>query len=539
MSEKYSVAVRVCVTSAHLLTSLNLIFSRVLLRIKLEMIELSEEVLQFRREIRDPIYGYIRITKLENDIIDTPVFQRLDRILQMPTAHFVYPSAKYSRKCHSLGVMHLVHRAFSRILYLQHSELREKIPPLSYVEPVLLREVTPLLDKLEEYFPIEKIPFYIQAIRLAGLLHDIGHGPFSHTLEDVCKVVKVEFNHEEMGKNIIEKLLTKSENNRQGILDEKMGKLVSGILTGTVKPLFLHQIVHGAWGCDVLDYLTRDAYHAGTLEYGLIDVERVLSGFVVVDENLLLSKSQIEAAIDCLESASFMYSTVYYHKTSRIFDLMIAAALQQIPDFLKEITSSPNELAKYDDCALICKIKERSDKNGNYKKASETFDRVLTRIKDWRAIARERLDIGIIWLTLGEQEEIREPSQELDKKLRELKEEIGKMAEGFEIEIDIRPKIRPVGLRIEQIITWLSRDNIYDFDDRKKVPLYDVSPAYYRSMSRLTVPVTVFAERSKYDKLVEMDKQKAKSLNIAIGKKLRDEIEKIRSEYLTKIEKLF
>ena len=507
------------------------------------MTKLSEEFLQFEREIRDPIYGYIYITKLENDIIDTPIFQRLDRILQMPTAHFVYPSAKYSRKCHSLGVMYLAHRTFSRILYLQHSDLRETISPQLYVEPVLLKEVTPCvraraLDELKQYFDIDKIPFYVQAIRVAGLLHDIGHGPFSHTLEDVCKALEIDFDHEEMSKNIVEALLTKSANNGTGILDEEMGKVVSEILTGTIKPLFLHQIIHGAWGCDVLDYLTRDAYHAGTLEYGLIDVDRVISGFVVADENLLLSRSQIEAAIDCLESASFMYSAIYYHKTSRIFDLMIATALQQIPDFLIEVTSSPNELIKYDDSTFICKVREKSD-NEEYKRALEIFEKVFARDKSWRAIARERLDIGILWLTLGEQNEIREPSKELDKRLDELKEEIGKIADGLKIEVDIRPKIRPVGLRIEQIISWLSRDNIYDFENCKRVPLYDVSPSYFRSMGRLTIPVTVFIERSGYDKLVEEDEQRAHGLTRTIRQRLQGEIEKIRGEYITQITKFF
>lgn len=502
------------------------------------MTKLSEEFLQFKREIRDPIYGYIYITKLENDVVDTPIFQRLDRVLQMPTAHFVYPSAKYSRKCHSLGVMYLAHRAFSKILYLQHSKLRETISPQLYVEPVLLKEITPLLDDLQKYFDIDEIPFYVQAIRIAGLLHDIGHGPFSHTLEDVCKTLQIDFDHEEMSRNIIEALLTKSAKNEKGVLDEKMGKVVSEILTGKIKPLFLHQLIHGAWGCDVLDYLTRDAYHAGTLEYGLIDIDRVLSGFVVVDENLLLSKSQIEAAIDCLESASFMYSAVYYHKTSRIFDLMVAAALQQIPDFLTEVTSSPNELTKYDDNTFVCKIREKSGSE-QYKRALEIFEKVAGRDKDWRAIARERLDIGILWLTLGEQNEMREPSRELDEKLDKLKEEIGKIADGLKIEVDIRPKIRPVGLRIEQIISWLARDNIYDFDNCEKVPLYSISPSYFRSMSRLTIPVTVFIERSGYDKLIKEDKQRADNITRTIRQKLHDEIEKIRAEYVAKVAKFF
>ncbi|KYK37697.1 MAG: hypothetical protein AYK18_01680 [Theionarchaea archaeon DG-70] len=82
------------------------------------------------REIRDPIYDYVHLTTIENAVVDSQIFQRLDGIIQMPTAHLVYPGGKYSRKCHSLGVMHLMSKALLHVLYQHSGTLRAEISPL-------------------------------------------------------------------------------------------------------------------------------------------------------------------------------------------------------------------------------------------------------------------------------------------------------------------------------------------------------------------------------------------------------------------------
>lgn len=95
--------------------------------------------LRFVREIRDPVYGYVYITNYEDSVLDSPIFQRLDRISQMPTGHIVYPSAKHPRKVHSLGVAHLSHQAILNILFRQHQGINSQISPLFWGQKVVIK----------------------------------------------------------------------------------------------------------------------------------------------------------------------------------------------------------------------------------------------------------------------------------------------------------------------------------------------------------------------------------------------------------------
>lgn len=108
----------------------------------------SIDGLKITREIRDPVYNYVYLTNFEDTILNSGIFQRLDRITQMPTAYLVYPSGKYSRKTHSLGVMYLMGKAILHILFFHGKQLREEMSPLIYGEPVVIKENTEQFDDL-------------------------------------------------------------------------------------------------------------------------------------------------------------------------------------------------------------------------------------------------------------------------------------------------------------------------------------------------------------------------------------------------------
>jgi len=312
---------------------------------------LKAESLRFKREIRDPIYGYIYITQLENEIIDTPEFQRLDRLYQTYATHHVYPSSTHTRKAHALGVMYLAHRALIRILRRQAPSFNLYIHPL-YGEPCIVKGSIEALDRLDietgnPWWDGKNYIEIIQALRLAALLHDIGHAPFCHTFEDACNQLAEElgdptlrFNHEEEGVKIVsERLAGKIEPYLplDAVLEVMMGEKGKA-------PIFLHEIVDGPYDVDKLDYLNRDSYHAGTREYGSVDYERIIDGFRVREGKLLISKPAVGALIDSFIALQHMYTNVYYHRASRIFEFMIHDALSLMPEFLRSVISNVDML---------------------------------------------------------------------------------------------------------------------------------------------------------------------------------------------------
>ncbi len=329
---------------------------------------------EMKREIRDPLYNYIHINEFENDIIDTEEFQRLDRIFQMPTARFVYPSGTYTRKSHSLGVMYLANKAFLHILYSQCKDFHQ-ISPL-FFEPIVRKDTKAqlnLLDQqpLQDWWDKKTFTELIQCLRLAALLHDIGHAPFTHLFEDVCmelsereKDSQFRFNHEEMSRKIIKERL--ADKFKDPINVDDIIQILSPPDESNA-PRFLHEIIDGPYDCDKLDYLLRDSYHIGTKEYGSIDYERIIDGFRVNGLKLLVSKSAIGALMNSFNAIQSMYTNVYYHKTSRIFDFMISDALMLIPNYIRDMISSVNEFIGYDDFNFITEIKHRRNSSGKDK----------------------------------------------------------------------------------------------------------------------------------------------------------------------------
>jgi len=445
------------------------------------------------REIRDPIYGYVTITGFENRIIDTAEFQRLDRIFQMPTARFVYPSGCYTRKSHSLGTMYLAHKALLRLIYRQSNEMCTKITSLYMDKPIRTGEaVDPALDRFDQdlgnsWWDGKSFVELIQCLRFAALLHDLGHAPFCHLFEAVCRELKKEdtsldFDHENMGIKIIEERL--ADKFRTPFSCEDAKKILS---KDSLVPLFLHELIDGPYDCDKLDYLQRDSYHTGTREYGSIDYERVINGFRVKEQKLLVSKSAVGALMNSFNAVQFMYQNVYYHKTSRIFDFMITDALLKIPDFIKQITSEVEEFVKYDDTNFVATIRRTRSRGGrdNFREAKRIINDVLWRKKNYSLIFTHPVTLRI--------------ATDCEEDLNALREDLEEATGDLKVRIDYMPEIRPVGIEPKGLLEWLTHPNLYDEETSSTKNLEDVNKSYFRSLTRYQIIFSIYGDREQLE----------------------------------------
>ncbi len=223
----------------------------------------------FHKIINDPVYGFITIDdELVFKIIAHPYYQRLRRIQQMAMAHLVYPGAVHTRLHHSLGAYHLM------CIALQ--ELSRK--------------------------GIDITPQEQQAAKIAILLHDIGHGPYSHALE---QVIAEGVHHEKISLLIIEELNNKFEGKLQTALE---------IFNGSYHKKFLHQLVSGQLDVDRMDYLTRDSFFTGVIE-GSVAYDRILKMITVHNGELMVEEKGIYSIEKFLIARRLMYRQVYLHKT--------------------------------------------------------------------------------------------------------------------------------------------------------------------------------------------------------------------------------
>jgi HD superfamily phosphohydrolase len=229
----------------------------------------NSAILNKRKIINDPVHGFITIPgDLIFDIIESSDFQRLRRILQLGLTHLVYPGALHTRFQHALGSMHLIMEAVE--------VLRQKGNDISAEEA--------------------------EGLYLAILLHDIGHGPFSHALE--YSIVK-NVTHEELSVLLIERLNTFYN----GKLD-----LAKEIFTDKYPKKFLHQLVSGQLDVDRLDYLKRDSFYTGVSE-GVISTERIIKMLNVENDILVVEEKGIYSVEKFIVARRLMYWQVYFHKT--------------------------------------------------------------------------------------------------------------------------------------------------------------------------------------------------------------------------------
>ena len=280
-------------------------------------------------EITDPIHDFIRINKTERKIIDTSVFQRLRRIKQLSGAHLTYPGAQHTRFEHSLGVLHIASMAGESL----HS-----------------KELMSNED--------------VQNIRFAALLHDIGHGPFSHLFEAVLQRKKQ--NHEEIGKQII----LKSE---IGDIISKSGydkKLIHNLAVGQSKMQYLNEIVSGALSADMMDYLLRDGYFTGA-EHAKIDHHRLTHSLDVYKNKLALDSSALVNFETMMISRFQMFKAVYFHKTVRAGEVMMLEAMSLAGNELGLSSLKIDEYVKLTDEVVLEKLMSLPETNSDLKAAKK------------------------------------------------------------------------------------------------------------------------------------------------------------------------
>jgi HD superfamily phosphohydrolase len=251
--------------------------------------------LKFVAEIRDPIHGYIKITQQERELIDSIYVLRLRRIHQLAGAYMVYPGGVHTRFEHVVGVMH--------VAGLIGQSLAAK---------------TGLKDD------------DVQELRIAGLLHDVGHGPFSHLFEEIL-AEKTDLTHEDLSQKIVTKTVVADILKRNGHQPSKLSRLCVGKSTSSP---FTNQVIAGALSADMMDYLLRDSYFTG-VEYGKVDIQRVIDSLdISPDGSLMLERAALYAFEALLIARYEMFKAVYFHRTVRAAELMLAHSMSLADDEL-------------------------------------------------------------------------------------------------------------------------------------------------------------------------------------------------------------
>ncbi len=290
----------------------------------------------FRKIINDPVHGFITINDpLIYEIISHPWFQRLRRISQMAMSYLVYPGAVHSRLHHALGAYHLMHNA----LY----ELKQK--GVEFTEE-------------EE-----------QAAKIAILLHDIGHGPFSHALESL--LVK-EFEHETLSLLIMEELNTEMSGNLS---------MAIKIFQNNYPKKFLHQLVSGQLDVDRMDYLTRDSFFSGVVE-GMIGCDRILKMLTVHDGQLMVEEKGIYSIEEFLVSRRLMYWQVYQHKTVLSAEMMLVKILERARWLFQQGRLEITKTERLD--KLLFRDIQHLNRNDLEMFCSIDDSDVISEIKNWR-----------------------------------------------------------------------------------------------------------------------------------------------------------
>ncbi|MCR5462724.1 MAG: HD domain-containing protein [bacterium] len=243
---------------------------------------------------RDPLYGYVRVNdEIIDELINSTEFQRLRRIKQLCGVSMVFHMADHTRFSHSLGAYELAREVLEKVIDVKNA--------------------------LNDY---EKTVFLCSA-----LLHDVGHGPYSHSFEKIFKI-----SHETMTNNIIlgdshiNKILTKYNPN--------LASDIASVISHKHKFPLIEQLVSSQLDVDRMDYLRRDAYFTGA-QFGDIDIEKILRGMLVKNGKILFKYNSVPNIEDYLMSRYHMYYQVYFHPVSRCFEVMLEMIYQRWYELIK------------------------------------------------------------------------------------------------------------------------------------------------------------------------------------------------------------
>lgn len=299
----------------------------------------------FNKVIRDSIHGDIFLSELEMELIDTPMFQRLRRIKQLGTSYLVYPSANHTRFEHSIGALHLAGR---------------------------------MAEKLD------LSPSDTANVRIAALLHDLGHGPLSHTSEELLERY-LKKSHETISINTIEDSAISGILEENGIDPGEIARIISK------KGEFLSDIISSEVDIDRMDYLVRDAHHTG-VGYGILDIDRLINSIEINENKLVINHRGLRAVEGMLVARFLMTPTVYLHHTSSIADSMFLKATELS---IQEGIIDFNEFYSMDDYDILGIMRNASGFIGELGKRLD--NRQLFKIafrKDWHELnplLRDRL----------------------------------------------------------------------------------------------------------------------------------------------------
>ena len=307
--------------------------------------------------IRDPIHGYIELDELTLSLVDSPPMQRLRRISQLGLSNLVYPGANHTRFEHSLGVMHLASILTSGIDTVSNDEKDE--------------------------------------LKVAALLHDMGHAPFSHVTEGLLR------HYTRQGHEDIREIIRKTEVSE--ILDDH-GINPSKVESHIQGKTDFGKILNSEIDVDKMDYLVRDSHYTG-VAFGLVDHMRLINELRFYENKLVVSEGGVKAAESLLVSRFLMHPSVYYHHVSRIAETMFTRA---VDDLIQHELLDPFDLRRMDDARIFEMIRNndgyagelasRLDNRKLYKRAlyvgfDEVGENVLKQRKHIRRIESEIADI--------------------------------------------------------------------------------------------------------------------------------------------------
>jgi HD superfamily phosphohydrolase len=403
---------------------------------------------QGRGLIADPIHQYILYTRpdgvpgeaTEQDLIDSPWMQRLRRVPQLQSARWVFPAAEHSRFQHSLGAMHLAGRFANQL----HRSLKAEFPD------------APSSALLEEL------------LRMSGLLHDIGHGPFGHFFDENF-LVDVGLTHELVGQRIIRE--------EMGDLLRNLGRCPSGPFEpgesidpewicylmgkGYTAPVAAHPrwlahlkpLLSGIYTADNMDYVLRDSYMCG-VAVGPIDIERIIYYSFFSDKGLTLDRGGIQAFIMFLNARFYMYTNVYYHRTTRGIDLHLKEIFRDTMRlcFPYDLRRELHPYLHMTEWTLLEEV-------GRWEHADDSERKALA--QEWRQILDRRLKWRMsheVVLDIFEPQRGRPPfmkAEDLELRVRDL---LPRDLREFPFKIDMaqqdpRP-LNPIGMRDRQIYVY-------------------------------------------------------------------------------------